>query len=145
MPHTWGNIMEHILKTHLWLANLLFLSSILMTSLWMIKRHKQNIFTNLPGKILYMAEIIFTGLVPAVGVWLLVTQSVWLKFPDFRIKLIAAFCAIGLIHFANMKMKKYISGENTNPSIITYSRIAALLLLLVSYNYGIGLLNYSRM
>jgi uncharacterized membrane protein len=145
LHHTWGNIMEHIIKTHLWLANLFFLSSILMTSLWMIKRHKKNIFTQLPGKILYMTEMIFTGLVPAVGVWLLVTQPVWLKFPDFRIKLIAALSAIGLIHFANVKMKKYIAGENTNPSLITYSRIVALLLLLVSYNYGLSLLNYSRM
>ena len=137
--------MEHIIKTHLWLANLFFLSSILMTTLWMIKRHKNTLLTQLPARILYMSEMIFSGLVPAVGVWLLITQSVGLKFPNFPIKLIAALCAIGLIHFANMKMKKYIAGDNINPNLVTYLRVAALLLLLVSYNYGLNLLNYSQM
>jgi len=137
--------MEHIIKTHLWLANLFFLSSILMTSYWMIKRHKANILSLMPGRIFYISEMIFSGLVPAMGIWLLIRQSIWLRFPSFRIKLLTAIAAIALIHIANSKMRKYIRTGKINPVIITYLRIAALILLLVTYNYGLNLLNYASM
>ncbi len=137
--------MAHIQLTHFWLANIFFLSSVFMTLVWVMKKHKNEVLNVTIGKILYRLEMGLSGLLPLAGVWLLIENPIWWKFPRFHLKLTLGIIAIGLIHWANLRMRKFIKGKSSSWKSVTYIRVIALLLMIFTYNYGLKLIGYAQM
>ncbi|MFQ6609226.1 MAG: hypothetical protein ACE5D7_00355 [Fidelibacterota bacterium] len=137
--------MKYVLTAHLWSATLLFLSSISLTIYLVSMKKKCEILTQLPAKILLYLELSLTGIVPLLGLWIIFTQPVWLKFPNFHYKLTFAILAIGLIHWATAKMKKACKANSSSFGLILFLRMSALIFLALTYQYGSKLISYSIM
>ncbi len=135
--------MSHVITAHLWFASLFFLSSISLTIYLLAMKKKCGIFTQLPAKIIFYTELTLSGIVPLLGLWIVIGQSFWMKFPNFHYKLTLAILSIGLIHWANAKMRKACKAESSSFNFILFLRVSALILLALAYNLGLTLLPYS--
>jgi len=104
--------MEYLLTTHLWLANLLIPATLIVTISWQLSHRRPEKLNSPIFRWASIVELICATLLPLLGVYMLVIQSVWLKFPRFHLKLALALVVVGLVHMSQARIRKYRSGDS---------------------------------
>jgi len=137
--------MSIVATVHLWFASIFLLSTISMTLFILALKKKSQVLTNLTAKIVFITEMIFSGLTPLLGLWMIITQPFWMKFPNFHYKLTFAILSILLIHWSNAKLKKACKTGRSAFAFIIFLRVTALILLIVTYYLGTDLFDYVQM